>query len=74
LIVSVTGAAATDPVTPGAWIAATQRSTSSAVSSGRAASWTTAISASGTAASALRTDSEREAPPSTRSCPSASRS
>ena len=44
-----------------------QRSTSSGVTSGRAASWTTATVASGAAARAFRTDSERHSPPRTRS-------
>jgi hypothetical protein len=44
-------------------------STSSRVTSGRAASCTTATVASGAAASAARTDYEREAPPITRSGP-----
>ena len=51
---SVTGAAAIAPSTP--IRAPTQASTSSRVTSGRAASWTTAVRASGAAASALRTD------------------
>src|SRR3954467_6693860 len=44
-----------------------QRSTSSRVTKGRAASWTTATVASGAAARARRTESERTGPPSTES-------
>ena len=64
--VSVIGTAAIAPSIPGS-SAAMQRSTSSRVTSGRAASCTTAIVASGAAASALRTDAERDSPPRTRS-------
>src|SRR4051812_27800977 len=69
LIVSATGAAATTPSQPPD-SPSRQPSTSSRLISGRAASWTTATEASGAAARASRTDSEREAPPSTRSAPS----
>src|SRR3954452_10030767 len=44
-----------------------QRSTSSRVTKGRAASWTTATVASGAAARARRTESDRTGPPSTES-------
>ena len=65
LIVSVTGAAAITPAASGsAARVATTPSTSSGVSSGRAASWIATSSVS-TAARALATDSARVAPPST---------
>src|SRR3954471_18354331 len=66
LIVSVTGAAAIAPAAPLS-IAAIHARNSSADANGRAASCTTTMSASGAAASALRTDSERCTPPGTRS-------
>src|SRR5215211_4192488 len=67
--VSVIGMAAIAPSIPGS-SAARQRATSSRVTSGRAAPWTTATDASGAAARAFRTDAERDSPPRTRSGPS----
>ena len=69
LTVSVIGIAAIAPSTPGS-MASRQRSTSSRVTSGRAASCTTNTSASSAAATAFRTDAERDSPPATRSGPS----
>src|SRR3954453_24076316 len=66
LTVSTTGAAAMAPSNPSS-SPAMQRSTSSRVMNGRAASCTTATVPSGAAASARRTESERTAPPSTES-------
>jgi hypothetical protein len=62
--VSVIGAAAIAPSMPGS-SAAMQRSTRSRVTSGRAASCTTATVASGAAASAFFTECDRESPPRT---------
>jgi hypothetical protein len=63
--VSVIGAAAIAPSTPAS--ASMHAWTSAGVTSGRAASCTTATVASGADSSACRTDSERTAPPRTKS-------